>query len=389
MKKRKVCFVITSTIHYSRNFLVLDELKKKKNVELHIVLGGVALSHKYSSRSFNVKKILEKDKFENIHEIHFNLDGDDPLAKAKSVGLGVIEFSSIFNNIRPDLVVLRGDRFEILSAAIAASHMNIPIAHIEGGDVTGTLDESVRHSITKLSHIHFATNKPAYKRVIRMGEDPKYVYDFGSPDIEIVKKISQGGFELKSIDFSQLGSGADFDPSKDYLIVMYHPVNSEIHKIPKYVKSILEAVHELGMQVIWFWPNFDAGAEMISHELRFFKERSENLKIRFLRYLPPKQFLALLSNTKCLVGNSSSGIKECSYLGIPVVNIGSRQKNRLRAKNVFDCSHEKKEIVKAIKKQIKKGKYPVSEIYFSNDTSREIAQILASVELYCQKYFID
>lgn len=389
MQKRKICFVITSLIHYSRNFLILDELNKKKNVELHVVLGGIALSHKYSSHSFNVKKILATDNIKNVHEIHFNLDGDDPMAKAKTVGLGIIEFSSVFNIIKPDLVVLRGDRFEVLSAAIAASHMNIPVAHIEGGDLSGTLDESVRHSITKLSHIHFATNKPAYQRVLRMGEDPKYVFYFGSPDIEIVKRMSQKDFELTSIGIVQTGSGAEIDLSKKYIMVMYHPVNSEIRAIPQQIRNILGAIHELNIQTIWFWPNFDAGAEMISYQLRLFKEKTEDLKIRFMRYLPPKQFLALLSNTKCLIGNSSSGIKECSYLGIPVVNIGTRQNNRLRADNVVDCGHEKKELKKAIRKQIRKGRYPVSKIYFSNDTSKEIAKILATADLYCQKCFKD
>jgi len=389
MKKRKICFIITSLIHYSRNFLILDELKKREDVDLHIILGGIALSPKYASSSFNVKKILEDEGHENIYEIHFNLDGDSQIAKAKTVGLGVVEFSSIFNFIQPDLIILRGDRFEVLSAALASAHLNIPIAHIEGGDVSGTLDESVRHAITKLAHIHFATNEPAYQRILRMGEKKEYVFNFGSPDVEVAKKILECNPSMKEINFSDIGSGASFDYEKDFIMVMFHPVNNETKLLPKYTRELLEAVHELGMQTIWFWPNFDAGAEQISHELRMFKDKVSNHQIKYLRYLPPREFLTLLVNTKCLVGNSSSGIKECSYLGVPVVNVGNRQNNRLCAENIFNCDFDRKEIIDAIKKQTEKGRYDSSNLYFSNDTSREISEIVATIDLYTQKSFVD
>ena len=146
---------------------------------MHIVIGGTALLSKYSSKNAGVKYILEEEGFENMHEIHFNLEGDLPIVKGKTTGLGIIEFSTLFNNIRPDIVVVRGDRFEVLAATIAAAYSNIPLAHIEGGDVSGTIDESVRHAITKFSHIHFPTNEESRARIIRMGENPKYVFNFG------------------------------------------------------------------------------------------------------------------------------------------------------------------------------------------------------------------
>ncbi len=265
--------------------------------------------------------------------------------------------------------------------------MNIPIAHIEGGDLSGTLDESVRHSITKLSHIHFATNEPARRRILKMGEDPKYVFNFGSPDIEIVRKIANG--ENDKIDWAQTGSGAEFDLKKGFLMVMYHPVTTELEKVPEKTKDLLEVVHALGLPVLWFWPNFDAGAEEISHELRVFKDRVRDHKIKFMRFLPPQKFLSLLRNALCLVGNSSAGIKECSYLGIPVVNIGSRQNNRLRGENVFDVNHNKEEIKNAIIAQLSIGRYKPASIYQANDTSKEIARVLAESPLYVQKKFFE
>lgn len=390
MKKRKICFIITSLIHYSRNFLILDALKKRSDVDLHIVLGGIAISPRYVSVRFNVREILEKEGHKNIYEVNINMEGDSHVVKAKTIGIGIIEFSSIFNYIKPDLVVVRGDRFEMLSAAVAAANMNITLAHIEGGDVSGTIDESIRHAITKLSHYHFATNEDAKNRIIRMGEDKKRVFNFGSPDVEIAKKMRKRALSIKNLNLAKLGSGrSNFDQNKDFLMVMYHPVTSEIEKTAENTRNLIKAVHELNIQTLWFWPNFDAGAEIISHELRHFREINKNHKIKFLRYLPPREFLSLLGKTKCLIGNSSSGIKECSYLGIPVVNVGSRQNGRLRAVNVMNCNDSRLKIKECIQKQMRVGRYKSSDLYHSNNTSREIAQALALADLCCQKCFVD
>jgi UDP-hydrolysing UDP-N-acetyl-D-glucosamine 2-epimerase len=386
IKKRKICFIITSFIHYSRNLLVLEELKKRKDVDLHIIIGGTALLSKYSARYAHVKEMLESDGFKNLYEAYFNLEGDNETVKAKTAGLGIVEFANLFSNIKPDIVVTRGDRFEVLSAATAASYMNIPIAHIEGGDVSGTLDEAVRHSITKLSHIHFPTNEESKKRIIRMGENKKYVFNFGSPDIEMVRRISDGS---NNIDIESTGSGAPINIKSKFLIVMYHPVSTDIGALRESARNLLETIYEMDIPTFWFWPNADLGAEDISHEIRIFNDRVAAHKMRFMRYLPPKQFIILLKNASCLVGNSSAGIKECSYLGIPVVNIGSRQSNRLREKNVIDALDNKDEIKKAIEKQFSRENYKPSNLYYADNTSKNIAVKLATVDLYVQKNFAE
>ena len=384
-KKRKICFVITSFIHYSRNLLVLEELKKRSDVDLHVIIAGTALLSKYSSKHAHIKENLLKDGFKNLYEIHFNLEGSEPTTKAKTAGLGVIEFSSFYNQIKPDVVVVRGDRFEVLAATTAASLMGLPVAHIEGGDVSGSIDESIRHAVTKLSNIHFATNEDSKQRLLSMGENPKYVFNFGSPDIEMAIKFANG--RGNTIDVSKTGSGGSVDRKGDFLVVFYHPVTTELHNIKKNTQTLIDSIHELGIPTIWFWPNFDTGAEEISQVLRSFNDNVIGHKIRFMRYLPPKEFLSILNTSTCLVGNSSSGIKECSYLGVPVVNIGTRQAKRLRGKNLIDIGHDKNAIKRAIKKQLKHGKYNVDQTYHKNGTSKNIAQKLACVPLHTQKNF--
>lgn len=382
MQKRKICFVITSKIHYSRNKLILDELKKRDDVELQIIVGGSAILEKYG----DTLTVLDKDGYKYDAKIIMTLDGGSPVAMAKTTGIGITEFATAFDNLQPDLVVVRGDRYEVLSATVAAAYLNIPVAHIEGGDVTGTIDESVRHAITKMAHIHFATNDDSKNRIIRMGERPEYVFNFGSPDLEFVAKNS---YEASNELINYLGVGEVVDIDKDFVIAMQHPVTSEFGSNREYVTETLEAIDKLQIPTIWFWPNVDAGTDEISKGIRTFRETRNPKHIRFMKYLPPEQFIGLLKKASCLVGNSSSGIKECSYLGTPVVNIGTRQNGRMRAENVMDVDYSQSEIFEAIKKQLDNSRYDGSSIYYQEGTSENISKILASVELYTQKRFCE
>lgn len=382
MKKRKICFVITSKIHYSRNKLILDELKKRDDVELQIIVGGSAILEKYG----NTLATLKKDGFRYDARIIMTLDGGSPVAMAKTTGIGITEFATAFDNLKPDLVLVRGDRYEVLSAAIAAAYLNITVAHIEGGDVTGTIDESVRHAVTKLAHIHFATNNESKNRILRMGENPKYVFNFGSPDLEFVAK---NNYEVSNELINYLGVGSVVDIEKPYLIAMQHPVTTEFKKNRAYVTETLKAVDKMQIPTIWFWPNVDAGTDELSKGIRVFREQNDSTLIRFIKYLPPEQFIGLLKKASCLVGNSSSGIKECSYLGTPVVNIGTRQNGRMRAQNIMDVGHDDEEIKNAIEKQLENGRYERSNMYFQKGTSKNISDILSKINLYKQKRFCD
>lgn len=381
-KKRKICFVITSKIHYGRSKLVLRELSSRSDIELQIVVGASAMLPQYG----DVMAELQNDGFACQAKIIMTLEGGSPVAMAKTAGLGIAEFATAFDNLSPDIVLIRGDRYEVLSATIAAAYLNITVAHIEGGDVTGTIDESVRHAITKLSHIHFTTNEEAKKRVLKMGERPDYVFNVGCPGLEFVAK---NNFQVSNELINYLGVGDTVDVAKPYIVVMQHSVTSEVGRNREYVNETLEAVNDLDIPTIWFWPNVDAGTDEISKGIRSFREEKKPRKIRFLKYIPTEQFIGLIKGASCLVGNSSAGIKEASYLGTPVVDIGTRQNGRMRAGNVVNVNYNRDEIKEAIEKQLKHGCYPSSSIYYKEGSSKLIVDILSSVDLYTQKQFFN
>lgn len=380
--KRKICFVITSGIHYGRSKYILEEIKNHPDLELQIIVGASALLPQYG----NVLSMMQEQGFPCNAKIVMTLEGGNPVAMAKTAGIGITEFATAFDNLQPDVVVVRGDRYEVLSAAVAAAYLNISVAHIEGGDVTGTIDESVRHAITKLAHIHFPTNEPAKKRILTMGEHPDYVFMVGSPEIEFVAK---NDFTVDNAFINYIGVGDAVDLQKPYIMVMQHPVTSEVGTNRKHIEETLQAIFEMGIPTIWFWPNIDAGTDEISKGIRGFREKYNPPNIRFIKYIPPEQFIGLLKQSKCLVGNSSAGIKEASFLGIPVVNIGTRQNKRLRAENVMEVDYNTNEIKQAVQTQLDHGLYPSSKLYYKENVSKSIANILAEVNLYHQKEFFE
>lgn len=389
-RKRKVCFVITSYIHYARGVLLLEELKNNEDIELSIVIGGTALLPKYSAHNTTVREFLEEAGYTDIHEAYFAVEGDVPAAKAKTTGHGVIEFSSVFAAIEPDVVVVRADRFEMLSAAIAAAYMNISVAHIEGGDTTGTLDESIRHAITKLAHIHFPSNEIARERLISMGEHPENVFNFGSTDVEVIDHYTKMPAPIPNLN--NTGFGAPFFEGTPYLIVMYHPVWNMVqhpHLFAYETEEILESVNSFGMQVAWILPNFDVGGEEIARTVRMWDDETSVHRIRFLRYLPPEVFLPLLNMSSCLIGNSSAGLKEASRLGVPVVNVGTRQMGRLHSENVKNTPVKEDHITATINSQLAHGRYEPSDLYAQPDTAKRIAQTVASHPLVSQKIFYE
>jgi len=220
-----------------------------------------------------------------------------------------------------------------------------------------------------------------------MGENPKYVFNVGSPDVEFVATVP------KSFDGSvvnKIGVGTNIDLNKDFVIVMYHPVTTE-NQNRKNTETLLETVDKINVPAVWFWPNHDAGTAEIAKAIRVFRESDKirNDNIRFVTDILPEDFVGLLRGSKALIGNSSAGIKECSYLGVPVVNIGSRQQGRLRGPNVLDASNDPKEIKQAITKQLKHGPYKRSDVYFKPDTSKNIVSILSKSGLYTQKKFYE
>ncbi len=371
--KRKICVVITARPSYSRIRSALYAIQSHPDLELQLIISGSALLPKYGSA---IDFILE-DGFIPDAQIYHMIEGETLLSSAKSTGLAIIELSSELNKLQPDAVVTIADRYETLATAIAASYLNIPVVHIQGGEVTGSIDEKVRHAITKLSDIHFVSTNKAYERVIAMGENPDSVYVTGCPSIDIAKQIDSNS----PLDFNPFekygGVGNTFDTSEDYLIVMQHPITTEHYLSNNQTLETLEAITKLNMPTFWFWPNPDAGSAGISKEIRVFREHHEHSKIHFVINMSPEDFLKLTISSSCIIGNSSVAIRECSFLGVPAVNLGTRQFGRERGSNVIDSSHDSADIISSVKRQLSRTDITQDNLYGDGTAGEKIAYILS------------
>ncbi len=381
MNKRKICVVVTARPSYSRIKSALTAIQNHPDLELQLVIAGSALLDRYG----NAVDFIEKDGFPIAANVFMVLEGENPTTMAKTTGLGVMELTNVFYNLKPDAVVTIADRFETIATSIAAAYQNIPLVHIQGGEVTGSIDEKVRHANTKLADLHLVCSDDARERVIKLGEIPEKVINTGCPSIDLVKEISKNS----NMGFNPIekygGVGASLDWTNGYIVVMQHPVTTEYKESKKHIQETLNAVKSLNYPAFWFWPNVDAGSDGTSNGIRAFRELEQPKNIHFFKNMEPLDFLKLLSNSKALVGNSSAGLRECAYLGLPVVNIGNRQFRRNRAENVTDVSYDKTEIKNAITKAIATEKFETSEIYGNGDAGTKIADILATTELSFSK----
>lgn len=381
MPKRKIAVVITARPSYSRVKTVLSAIQKHPELELQLVVAASALLDRYGS----AVNYIEKDGFVISAKVFNVLEGENLTAAAKTTGIGILELSTVFDNLKPDIVVTVADRFETMATAIAASYMNIPLAHIQGGEVTGNIDEKVRHAITKLADYHFVASENAKERVLKLGENPDFVFNTGCPSIDIASKISV----VKEVNFNPYkkygGVGAEPDLSNGYLVVLQHPVTTEYQNSRKHIEETLEAVDQLNLPTLWFWPNVDAGADGTSTGIRAFREHHQLKKVHFFKNMEGDDFLVLLNNAKALIGNSSVGIRECAYLGVPVINIGSRQNKRDRGYNVIDVDYNKDEIIEAIQTILKNGKSEISDVYGGGNAGSIIADLLVKLPLQFHK----
>ena len=375
--KRRICVVVTARPSYARIRTALEALRRCPGVELQIVVAASAVLERYG----RVEHVIERDGFDISWRISSILEGESLLSAAKSTGTGLMETATAFANLRTDLAVTIADRFETLATAIAASYQNIPLAHIQGGEVTGNIDDRVRHAVTKLADYHLVSSRSAAERVLSMGEDPARVLVTGCPSIDLAR-AAQDAPPLDGEVFERFGGvGSSFDLRERFIIVMQHPVTSEYGHAFDQATETLHAVRELQVPTIWFWPNVDAGSDATSKAIRVFREQHSLRNFHFFRNIPPEDFTRLLSRAAAIVGNSSAALRECAWLGTPAVNIGSRQTGRERAANVVDVSYDRTEIVRALRSQLGHGRYPSSPIYGDGRAGEQIAQALASIPL--------
>lgn len=379
--KRKICVVITARPSYSRIKTALIAIQEHQNLQLQLVVAGSALLDRYGTAA----DYIERDGFTINEKVFMVLEGENKTAMAKTTGLGVMELANVFYNLKPDAVVTIADRFETIATSIAASYQNIPLVHIQGGEVTGNIDEKVRHANTKLADIHLVASEDAKQRVIKLGEDKNYVFNTGCPSIDLANQISN----LKKLDFNPIekygGVGGLQNMPEKYVVVLQHPVTNEYKEAKEAVTKTLHVINDLKLPTFWFWPNVDAGADGTSNGIRSFREKHNPNHIRFFKNMDSMDFLKLLKNSQCLVGNSSAGIRECSYLGIPVVNIGTRQNRRQRGENIIDVDYNESRIKAAIEQQLQNPKTTRSTIYGDGNSGKKIAEILATIHLRFHK----
>ena len=372
---RKVCVVITARPSYSRIRTALEALRARPDIELQILAAASALLDRYGC----VVDEIERDGFDVARKVYMVLEGEQPLTMAKTTGLGMIELATALDNLRPDFVVTIADRHETLATAVASAFMNIPLVHIQGGEITGSIDEKVRHAITKLADYHLVSTEQAAERVLKMGEEPGTVIVTGCPSIDIAATV----LAKPALDFDPMrkygGVGAELDLSSDYLVVLQHSVTTEHELARKQVQETLHAVADCGMPTLWFWPNPDAGSDGTSRGIRAFREAYSGGKLHFFKNMSPTDFLRVVYHSRCLVGNSSAGIRECSFLGVPVVNIGSRQAGRDRGANVIDVDHDRADIANAIRRQAAKGRLSSDLLYGDGNAGPRIADALARI----------
>ena len=377
---RKICVVITARTSYTKIKPILYHLNKKKSIKLQIVLAASAVLDKYGK----VDDIVKKDGFPVDEKIYMLIESESLLNTSKSTGIGIIEFSSAFNRLKPDLVLVMADRFEVISAAISAAYQNIPLAHIQGGEVSGNIDEKVRHAISKLADYHFPSTLRSKKWLIKMGENSENVFHTGCPSIDIAKNIIKNP-EINFNLYEKYGGVGDFPSLKNkYLIVMQHPVTTEYKQAEFQILETLEAIKSIKKSVFWFWPNPDAGGDSTSKTIRRFRENNKSTHLHFIKNMIPDDFLRFLYNSDGIIGNSSCAIRECSFLGIPSVNIGTRQSNRERGPNTIDVNYNSNEIKNAIIEHCN-GRVKGVNLYGNGNAGKQIADICSKIKLSFSK----
>lgn len=378
---KKISVIVCSRANYGSIKSVMRNIQNHPELELQLIVGSSALLDRYGS----LVESIENDGFDITSRVTFLIEGETPGTMAKSTGLGIIEISTALEHLNPDFVLTIADRFETMAATIAAAYMNIPIGHTQGGEISGTIDESTRHAVTKLAHLHFPACKEAKDRIIRMGEPKENVHLVGCPRIDLISDLQFQGTSIQSDHLFDKGVGDRFSLEEEFIIVSQHPVTTEFGEGEQQIHETMMAVKELNIPAIVLWPNADAGSADVARGIRKFREKYNGIKLHFFKNLPTQIYFSLLGKAGCIVGNSSSGIREGSFIGIPCVNIGTRQTGRQRGQNVIDVPHSRKKILKAISTQLNKGYYESEHIYGNGKSGEKIVKIISTAEVRIQK----
>lgn len=376
MTIKKICIVTGSRSEYGLLYPLIKEIKKDKDLVLQLVATGMHLSNEFGL----TYKDIEKDGFKIDKKVEILLTDDTPVAILKSMGIAIIKFPEVYKELQPDIIVVLGDRFEIFSAAVAAMISRIPICHLHGGELTeGAFDDSIRHSITKMSYLHFTAAEEYRRRVIQMGEQPDRVFNVGAIGLDNIKN-------LKLLSKKEIEEELNFKFNEYNLLITFHPVTLENNTSQKHFRSLLNVLDKLKKHsFIFTYANADTDNKIINKMIGEFVKSNPNKAKAFIS-LGQLRYLSLMKYVNAVVGNSSSGIIEAPGFKIGTINIGDRQKGRIKAESVIDCEPNEKSIQKAFnilysaefQKEIKKINNP----YENNNTAKKIKSILKNYNLY-------
>jgi UDP-hydrolysing UDP-N-acetyl-D-glucosamine 2-epimerase len=364
--------------NYGRLKPVLAAIKNHCSLQLQILATGTMVLERFDSPV----NVVRGDGFDVDSEIYIELEGSTPATMAKSIGFGLIEFAGEFQRLKPDVVLLIGDRYEALAAAIAAAYMNICLVHIQGGEVSGSIDESARHAITKFAHFHYPSTYRAADYIVRMGEDPSTILGVGCPSSDLARTLN---LTIESSTVNGRGSGAIIDVDAPYQLVIFHPTTTNFGSERQQMDELLEALRRLHQPTIMLWPNIDAGSDHVSKAIRVFRERHRPDWLRILINLPPDTYHRVLARAACAIGNSSSFVRDASFFGTPVVLVGDRQMGRETDEHVIHVRPDADEVTQAVAAQLAHGHYPASQLYGDGYVADQIAASLATIHLYNQK----
>lgn len=342
MRKRKILYISGTRADYGLMRELLFCIKKHHKLKVEIIATGMHFMPKFGRTITEIKKDRLK-----IHELKVIYRYDNKLSMVKFIGEFILALVKNIRKIKPDIILILGDRAEMLAAAIAGAYLMIPVAHIHGGDVTSTVDEIARHAITKLSHFHLATTKRSAERIVKLGEDPWRVHLVGAPGLDSI-------LSKRLVSKERIAEKYNLDLSKPILLVIQHPVTVEAEDTQRQIRQTMEAIKELGYQTIVIYPSADAGGRAM---IKIIEKYRKYPFIQIHENIPHKDYLSLMSIASVLVGNSSSGIIEAPSFRLPVVNIGTRQYGRERTKNIIDVKHDKNNITQAIKKAVYNRKF--------------------------------
>ena len=372
-KIKKIVFLTGTRADFGKLKSLILKIQNDKNFKSLIFVTGMHMLKKYGETHYEVNK----SKIHNIQKfINQNyLDRMDTIMSKTISG-----FSDYVREVQPDMIIVHGDRVEALAAAIVGALNNVKVAHIEGGEVSGTVDEVMRHAITKMANIHFVSNKQAYKRLVQLGEHKNKIYDIGSPDIDIMKSKILPKFNIMSKRYKI--------PFQDYGILLFHPVTSEINNLNKQSKILVDAILKSNRNLIIIYPNNDHGSDLILNEYEKFE------KIKRYRVIPSMRFeyfLTALKNAQFIIGNSSAGIREAPHFGVPTINVGSRQKNRAKCKTIININYNTSNILKLLA-NVEKIKKTKTNLFGSGNSANKFYKILKNRNTWkgnTQKQFKD